>query len=63
MGALTAPHNSGLQDSSAGEEAEVDVVLNDDRGPIDLTQFGKAWKVLHPVLCFPNTVVLCSFAQ
>jgi len=64
MGTLTASRNSGLQDGSAGEEEEeVDVVLNDDSGPIDLTQFGKAWKVLDPVLSFPNTVVLCYFAQ
>lgn len=63
MGTLTASQDSGLQDGSAGEEEEVDVVLNDNSGPIDLTQFGKAWKVLHPVLFFPNTVVLCYFAQ
>ena len=45
MGALTASQNGGLQDKSAGEDEEDEVVAVDDSAPVDLSQFGKAFKV------------------
>ena len=45
MGALTAAQSGGLQDDSAGEDEEDEVVTVDDDAPINLSQFGKAFKV------------------
>ena len=46
MGALTASQNSSSQDGSADEDNEEDeVVAVEDSPPVNLSQFGKAFKV------------------
>ena len=45
MGALTAAQSGGLQDDRAGEDEGDEVVTVDDDAPINLSQFGKAFKV------------------
>lgn len=54
--AVTASPSGGLQDGSAGEDDEEDeVVALDDSSPVDLSQFGKAFKV-----CGEWQYALCS---
>ena len=57
MVALTASQNSGSQDGAEGEDEEDDeVVAVEDSSPVNLSQFGKAFKVCEgwPATCCGN---------
>lgn len=63
QGALRAASGGGLQDGSAGEEEEEDIVSINDTKPPNLSQFGRAFKVpsqLSSKCCLCGTEVVWS---